>query len=95
MERRLPAGPGLITAGLASREQGVLYIWKNCKQERLGEERKRLDLCSGPLCACHPPSAARPVLAGRARGFIMVMGPGARATASQLWAGRGGRSCRV
>lgn len=65
MERRLPAGPGLITAGLASWKQGVLYIWKNRKQERLGEERKRLDLCSGPLCARHPPSAAGLELVGR------------------------------
>lgn len=43
----------------------MLYIWKHHKQERLGEERKRLDLCSRLLCARHPPSAAGPAPAGR------------------------------
>lgn len=42
----------------------MLYIWKHRKQERLGQERKRLDLCSRLLCARHPPSAAGPALAG-------------------------------
>lgn len=40
----------------------MLYIWKHRKQERLGEERKRLDLCSHLLCTRHPPSVARPAL---------------------------------
>lgn len=43
----------------------MLYIWKHRKQERLGEERKRLDLCSRLLCTHHPPLAAGPALAGR------------------------------
>lgn len=43
----------------------MLYIWKHHKQERLGEERKRLDLCSCLLCARHPPLAAGPAPAGR------------------------------
>lgn len=52
----------------------MLYIWKHRKQERLGQERKRLDLCSPPLCARHPPSAGAGGT-GAALPFIMVMGP--------------------
>lgn len=60
----------------------MLYIWKHRKQERLGKERKRLDLCSCLLCAHHPPLAAGPALVSRqarrqAWGFLMVMGTGA------------------